>query len=258
MDPESIYQLIKIHEIRSPEFQLSTLPPGASVVLLNGIQGVLVSDNEILTSSNERRRFERTELGQVENDMVTSRISRRTAVLSLTAATKAFGWIGGIVGAGIASTTVTVQNYMIGVPWGATQTTLASKMGMSVGSLALVSSWIGFGVGVVATPFVYMCLRHRVQNEYNPISVFNQTENEVQVTITEITNVTISYTCIPSKPVIRTLYTLNVPPKGVVLDIPIPNEETSLFKLENVSIKPYSVYTIRGDNKIEKLVPLVM
>ena len=275
MSASAIYELIKVSKIKSAQFPMDCLPLGSSVTLASGIQGVVVvplvaakdkgqmqvTQPGGVKAPETRRTFSREEVSQVSFNFLQSAnvISTRTAVLSLTAATKAFGWLGGIVGAGIASTTVTVQNFIIGghVPWGTTQTTLASKLGMSVGSLAVVSSWIGFGIGVVATPLVYMVLRNRVKdNSVNLITVFNETGAICEVSIIEITNVTIAYSCIPSKPEIRTIFSFILEPGGVVIDAPIPNEQTSVFKLAcGVSdrvVDRFAVYAVTADS-IHKL-----
>lgn len=251
-----VYEEIKSFKIRSLGVSLGELPAGSVVTLASGVRGVLVG-----TIDDTRAKLSvdgvlcvccREEIRQVSSPVGVGGISSRAAVLSLTAATKAFGWIGGIVGASIASSTVSVQSYILGyLPWGTAETTLSAKLGMSVGSLVVVSSWIGFGIGVLATPIVYVYVRNKYVS-FHPVTIFNETDSPIDIEITEITNVTICYNCVPSKPQIRTLVSAKIPPKGILLDIPIPNEETSIFKLTTKDnpkgriVQPSTVYSINN------------
>ena len=250
----NLYESTKLRHLKTGAHRI---PDGAIVTLSDGSECTAVefdrtdTSPRIKTKAGTTRCVSWDEISKVSFSHPHNSFSPKTAVLSLSAATKAFGWIGGLVGAGVASTSVTVQNYMLGIPLGTTETTLASKMGMSVGSLALMSSWIGFAIGVAMTPFVYFVLRKKgiSVEQSSVITVFVESDDPVEVSLSEITNATIAYTCVPSKPEIHQLASFPGSAK-VLIDIPIPTVATSIFLLnagggnKRIVVEPFSVYLV--------------
>ena len=123
-------------------------------------------------------------------------------------------------------------------------------MGMSVGSLAILSSWIGFGIGVAMTPVVYLMLKKRIKDDglNTYITILNQTDNVAMIRVSEVTNATIAYTVLPSKPEIKLIGEHSITPLGILIDLPIPTTETSLFHLhynkQDILVEPLAVYVV--------------
>ncbi|KAF4664836.1 hypothetical protein FOL47_004911 [Perkinsus chesapeaki] len=102
--------------------------------------------------------------------------------LTLSASTKVLSWLGGAIGAGVGACSVTVPYYFLGfIPWGTTTTTVAASWGTTIAAMGWYASWVGFGVGVVAAPAVWLLMQQYRKREHGclPFMIINDTDLDV-------------------------------------------------------------------------------
>ncbi|KAF4704490.1 hypothetical protein FOZ63_028351 [Perkinsus olseni] len=107
----------------------------------------------------------------------------KDVALTLSASTKVLSWLGGAIGAGVGACSVTVPYYFLGfIPWGTTTTTVAASWGTSIAAMGWYASWVGFGVGVVAAPAVWILMQQYRKKEGGclPFMIINDTDFDVK------------------------------------------------------------------------------